>query len=234
MTTERLLTLQESDTAIDRRSARRRQLEAGEALAAARSEADAAERTLGEFRLKLDELGRDQGRYEHEIDSMTQKEKAEQTRLYDGSIANVKELEALQREVANLQKRRSGREDELLVLMEQREDLASAAARAQARSDELRTAVERVGAESATELASVIAELEARTNERAALVTEIDPETLELYEDLRRQKKGVGAAALVDGICQGCHEQLSAVQLDKLKKTEGIRRCEHCRRILVF
>ena len=56
---------------------------------------------------------------------------------------------------------------------------------------------------------------------------------LELYEDLRRQKKGVGAAALVDGVCQACHEQLSAVQLDKLKRSEGVRRCEHCRRILV-
>jgi predicted nucleic acid-binding Zn-ribbon protein len=39
---------------------------------------------------------------------------------------------------------------------------------------------------------------------------------------------------LVDGVCQGCHEQLSAMQLDKLKKTDGVRRCEHCRRILVF
>ena len=58
--------------------------------------------------------------------------------------------------------------------------------------------------------------------------------SLELYEDLRRQKKGIGAAALVDGVCQGCHEQLSAVQLDKLKRIDGVRRCEHCRRILVF
>ena len=41
-------------------------------------------------------------------------------------------------------------------------------------------------------------------------------------------------AALVDGICQGCHEQLSAMELDKLKHTDGVKRCEHCRRILIF
>ncbi|HEY6566531.1 MAG TPA: C4-type zinc ribbon domain-containing protein [Actinomycetota bacterium] len=234
MTTGRLLALQGLDTALDRLSARRHQLESGEVLRAAREEADAAERTLGEFRLKLDELGRDQGRYEHEIDSMTQKENAEQTRLYDGSIANVKELEALQHEIASLKKRRSGREDELLVLMEQREEFEAGAALAQSRSDELRAGVERVAAESSEELASVIADLESKTTERVVIAAEIDPETLELYEDLRRLKKGIGAAALVDGGCQGCHEQLSAVQLDKLKKTEDIRRCEHCRRILVF
>jgi predicted nucleic acid-binding Zn-ribbon protein len=66
------------------------------------------------------------------------------------------------------------------------------------------------------------------------LVPVFDEELLELYEDLRKQKKGVGAAALVDGVCQACHEQLSALELAHLKRTDGIRRCEHCRRIVVF
>ena len=60
------------------------------------------------------------------------------------------------------------------------------------------------------------------------------PDILELYEDLRKQKKGIGVAALVDGVCQGCHEQLSAMELDQIKRVEGVRRCEYCRRILVF
>ncbi|MBI2237830.1 MAG: hypothetical protein HYU54_04795, partial [Actinobacteria bacterium] len=64
--------------------------------------------------------------------------------------------------------------------------------------------------------------------------SEIDEELLELYEDLRAQKKGIGAAALVDGVCQGCHEKLSALELDRLRKTEGVKRCEYCRRIVIF
>ena len=66
------------------------------------------------------------------------------------------------------------------------------------------------------------------------LTAGIDPELLELYEDLRPQKKGVAAVALVDGVCQGCHEKLSSVELDRVKRTEGIARCEYCRRILVL
>ena len=57
---------------------------------------------------------------------------------------------------------------------------------------------------------------------------------LELYEDIRRQKKGIGAVALADGICQGCHEKLSSVEMDRLKRSDGVKRCEHCRRILVL
>jgi predicted nucleic acid-binding Zn-ribbon protein len=39
---------------------------------------------------------------------------------------------------------------------------------------------------------------------------------------------------LVDGVCQACHEKLSAMELDRLKRTEGVKRCEYCRRIVVF
>ena len=167
---------------------------------------------------------------------MTQKENAEQTRLYDGSIANAKELEALQHEIANLKKRRSesrGRTP--------RADGATRGARCRRRrsAGHVRTSSVRRSNGWRRSLGEELADRhrrprEQRTAERAAIAAEIDPETLELYEDLRRLKKGIGAAALVDGVCQGCHEQLSAVQLDKLKKTDGIRRCEHCRRILVF
>jgi len=230
----RLLTLQEIDTAIDRLSARKEVLESGGELAAARNQADAAERALGELRLQLDVVGRDQSKLEHEIDSLTQKAAAEDKRLYDGSIVNAKELESIQHEIENLKRRRSDREDEMLGLMEVREELERRTAEAQATSDTLRERVESVGGAALEELTSVEAELEAKLSQRRALVPEIEPDVLELYEDLRKQKKGMGAVALVDGVCQGCHEQLSAMELDKVKRVEGVRRCEHCRRILVF
>jgi uncharacterized protein len=233
MATSPLLELQATDSALDRLAARRKTLESGQELAAVHEEADVAERALGEIGLELDELGRDQMRFEHEIDSMTQKEQAEQTRLYDGSIANAKELEALQHEVESVRKRRSDREDELLVIMERREELEAVSARAAQASEGSRARVELAAREAEQELSAIVAELETRTEARAALASTIDPELLGLYDDLRRQKKGIGAAALVDGVCQGCHEQLSAVQLDRLKRTEGVKRCEHCRRILV-
>lgn len=234
MGTERVLALQEIDTAIDRLRARQRALESGEVVAGARAAADEAEIAYGELRLQIDELDRDQRRYESELDSLTQKEAAEQKRMFDGSIANAKELAALQHEIEALSKRRSDREDELLALMEQHETVDAAASDAESRSTELRAEVDRVSTEAGEELRRVTDELARRTADRDAIAPELDPELLELYEDLRRQKKGVGAAALVDGVCQACHEQLSAVELDKLKKTEGVRRCEYCRRILVF
>ena len=233
MTTSRLLALQAADTAVDRLRARARALQEGGEVAVVRAEADAAEERYGEIRLQLSELDRDQSRLEREIDSMTQKERDENARMYDGSIVNAKELEALQHEITSVRKRRSEREDELRALLELREQLESEATAAEAITATLRTTAEEAAAAAGDELTNVEAELATRSAERRSIESEIEPEVLELYEDLRRLKKGIGAAALVDGVCQACHEQLSSVELDKVKRATGIRRCEHCRRILV-
>jgi predicted nucleic acid-binding Zn-ribbon protein len=228
-----LLDVQEHDTAIDRLRARITALESGSNVAAALAEANEAERVMGELRLKLDELSRDQLRFEHEIDSMSQKTAAEERRMYDGSVANAKELDSIRHEVENLKKRRTDREDELLGLMEMREELEGQERAADERSQALRARVEEVEGVTAQELEQLTTELKERTEARAALAETVDPEFLELYEDLRPQKKGVAAVALIDGVCQGCHEQLSSVYVDRLKRAEGPKRCEHCRRILI-
>ncbi len=84
------------------------------------------------------------------------------------------------------------------------------------------------------ELERIEVELGERRAARAALVPELDEELLALYEELRPQKHGVAAAAIVDGVCQACREKLSAMELDRLKRTDGVKRCEYCRRIVVF
>ena len=228
-----LLDIQEIDTAIDRLTTRMRALESGEDVAAAVADANEAERLMGELRLRLDELSRDQMRFEHEIDSMSQKAAAEERRMYDGSVANARELDSIRHEVDNLKKRRSDREDELLGLMEVREELEAQERAAAERWSTLRAQTETVEGAAADELGRLTTELKERSGARAALAETVDAELLELYEDLRRQKKGVGAVALVDGVCQGCHEQLSSVEIDRLKRTKDTKRCEHCRRILV-
>ncbi len=232
--TAHLLELQRLDLAIDRLRTRTAALEAGSELATALREANEAEARSGELKLQLDALDRDGAKVEHEIDSLSQKAAAEERRMSSGSVANARELDAIGHEITNLKRRIGDREDELLAIMERRETVESAAKEAESRSGSERDRVAQVRSASDDELGQVTAELQAREAERIEAAARIDPDTLELYEDLRRQKKGVGAAALIDNVCQGCHEQLSAVELDKVRHTDDIPRCEYCRRILVL
>jgi predicted nucleic acid-binding Zn-ribbon protein len=58
-------------------------------------------------------------------------------------------------------------------------------------------------------------------------------ELVALYEKIRAAKGGVGAAALEQGTCQGCHTKLPAREVERLRAEGGLQRCENCRRILV-
>jgi len=231
---DRILELQELDSTIDRLDHRREQLEAGEELSAVRKEMEEADARLGEIRLASDAVASESRRLELEIESMNAKLEAEQKRMYDGSIANPKELDALQHEIASLTDRRSRAEDDLLEQMVRKEDLDARGAEADKDATAARAKVEEVGGGAVKELDELGAELAARRTEREELLPAFDEELVELYDELRESKHGVGAAAIVDGVCQACHEKLSAVELDRLKRTEGVKRCEYCRRIVVF
>jgi uncharacterized protein len=229
----RLLDLQDVDTAVDRLEARAAELRSGAEASAARLAAERAETRVGELRLALDAVGRDQRTLERDIEALRAKRSAEERRMYDGSIVNAKELGALQHEIESIDERRSGLEDEVLERMERFEALEAEVGLAEGDLVGARARLERVGGEADAELRRIDEELAARVAERDAIRPEVDDQLLRLYDDLRRTKR-VAAAALVDGTCQGCHQAISAVELNRLKHTDGVKRCEHCRRILAF
>jgi uncharacterized protein len=231
---ERLLELQELDLSIDRLDQRRRELEDGTDVTGARAAADQAEERVGELRLALDSVRREESRLENEISSLDQRIQAEQARMYDGSVANPRELQSIEAEITNLKARKGRLEDEELGQMERREDMESRLIPLEAELKEARGRLGEVEGSSERELADVVGALQDRRTERQVMVPEFDEDLLDLYESLRAQKRGVGAAALRDGVCQGCHETLSPLALDRMKRTEGIKRCENCRRILVL
>jgi uncharacterized protein len=70
---------------------------------------------------------------------------------------------------------------------------------------------------------------------RNAIAAQEPPELLDLYEKLRAQHGGVGAAALRRGRCEGCHLSLNTVDLNSIRAAapDEVLRCEECRRILV-
>jgi predicted nucleic acid-binding Zn-ribbon protein len=229
---DRLLELQELDLSIARLDARRLDLEGGEEVRAARARATQAEDRVGELRLAIDSVDRELARLEHEADAFGRKMKAEEGRLYDGSVANPKELEAIRHELEGLRARRTRVEDEELDQMERREDLDARLKGAEAELTEIRDRLSEIQGESGRELREVQEGLVARREERAGLAAEIDEGLLQTYEDLRLSKRGVGAAALSDGICQGCHQKLSSAEIARLKQVD-LKRCEYCRRILI-
>ena len=78
--------------------------------------------------------------------------------------------------------------------------------------------------------------LEAKLNsEREPAAADIPTELLALYDRLRQNKGGVGAAALRARQCGGCRLSLDNAELAVIRKapSDEVIRCEECQRILV-
>jgi predicted nucleic acid-binding Zn-ribbon protein len=229
----RLLDLQALDLSIARLKARRELLEGGEDVREARARLTELESRVGELKFSLDEVAGMQRRLEGDIDAMSRKVEAERQRLFDGSVANARELQSIEAEVANLRTRISAKEDQILEAMERTEELSASLAPLETESAEARDRLAEIQGSAVHELDDIERALGEQIVEREQVAAQIDPGILELYEELRQLKKGVGAVELIDGVCQGCHQKLSPVYLDRLKRQEGVRRCEYCRRILI-
>ncbi len=229
---DRLLILQDIDVSIGRLRSRQAALESGEEAIAARARMDQIERAVGELKLAAGGIDREAQRLENDADMIGRKADAEERRLFDGSVANPKELESIQHEVASLRDRRRRVDDELLERMVEKEDLEGKIAAGEVQLREARDRLAEVRGAAGNELEDIERALRERTSEREALVPEFDDELLTMYEDLKRSKRGVGAAALIDGVCQGCHQKLSAAEMARLKSVD-LKRCEYCNRILV-
>lgn len=229
----RLLDVQSEDTAISRLKHRRDNLPEAQRLAQVSASLEELSADLEIAVKQRDELAREQDRLEGEIGLADQKIKREEHRLFSGGVSNPKELSSLQAEVAMLKRKRSELEDALLEVMVQK-DQASETVEALRRehhtaateSEQLRSAVDGLVGE-------IDRELKAHSEARAGLAGAVPQDVLSLYESLRDGKGGVGAAALQDGTCQGCHTKLPSREVERLKAEGGLQRCDNCRRILV-
>lgn len=230
----RLLDLQAIDTALAQLAHRRKTLPELAELDAAARELSVLSDQRARAQVAVDDLDRDIARYEKDIDQVRTRKARDQQRL-DAGGGGVKELEALQHELATLNRRQSELEDAELELMEQREA-------AQAELDALVAKLTDVGdRRAATEtrrdeaLAEIAKEQEFKQSARAPLAADLPADLVTLYDRIRADSGGLGAALLRSGRCGGCRIELYGADLARVKAApaDEVVRCEECRRIMV-
>jgi predicted nucleic acid-binding Zn-ribbon protein len=230
----RLLDLQDVDTRLAQLAHRRRSLP--ELAEIARQDERLSELAGDMVRLETDigDISRVERQLEGDVDQVRQRASRDQDRMNAGRVGSPKELESLQHEVASLARRQSDLEDQVLELMERREEV-------QVRLDRVRADVAAASAERDTAAdtrdkvwAEIDGDTSLNTRARAAIAPDVPADLLALYEKIREQA-GVGAALLRRGRCEGCHMEMSPSEMSRVRATAAneIVRCEDCRRILV-
>jgi hypothetical protein len=229
-----LLDLQKIDTSLDQLGHRRAHLPELAELDRLARELSAAEDERARAQAEVDDLDRDIARLERDVDQVRARKERDSQRLASGR-GPARELEALQHELESLNRRQRELEDAELALMERREQADATLSEITARL----AASQQQRAETETRRDAALAEIAAQeashAEARKPLVGQLPADLVRLYEKLREDLGGAGAALLRSGRCGGCRLDMSGSELARIRSAaaDEVVRCDECRRILV-
>jgi hypothetical protein len=217
---ERLVTLA---AALSRFPAQRQTVE--KRLAGDRVHLETLKKELGELQLKRRQIEKD-------IETLAAEE-----RKFQGQLPLVKKNEeytALLHEIAGARQKRSDRETDLLVLMDEEERRAR-------EKPALEKALAALEAEAATRLQTLgveeqgerdrVAGLEA---ERATLTAKLPAGTRNRYERIRTSKDGRAVVPIQKGACGGCYRGQPPQMLQEARRGDRLLVCDGCGRLLIW
>jgi len=231
----RLLELAEIDAELTRLEHRRRGLPEHDEISRLELRDRELRDELATLEAQAGDLRREQVKAEGDVEQVRTRIDRDRSRLDAGQVSSPKELENLQSEIDSLHRRQSDLEEIVLDVMERQEGT-------QGRQEAARAERAQIGADLATatqrrdvSLAEIGEQAGKAADRRTAVVADEPADLVDLYERLRVQHGGVGAAALRRGRCEGCHLSLNTVDINAIRAAaaDEVLRCEECRRILV-
>ncbi|WP_326597505.1 zinc ribbon domain-containing protein [Streptomyces brevispora] len=181
------------------------------------------------------DTAREQIKAEQDVDQVRQRATRDQQRMDSGSVSSPKDLESLQREIVSLAKRQGDLEDVVLEVMERREAAQERVTELTDRVFAVQAKVDDATARRDTATKELDEEAATLTKEREIVAGSVPADLLKLYDKLRSQQGGVGAARLYQRRCEGCRLELNITEVNDVKAAsrDTVLRCENCHRILV-
>ncbi|WP_405721401.1 zinc ribbon domain-containing protein [Streptomyces sp. NBC_00046] len=231
----RLLDVQALDVRLSQLAHRRKSLPEHAEIESLTSDLSQLRDLLVASQTEESDTAREQTKAEQDVDQVRQRAARDQQRLDSGAITSPKDLESLQREIASLAKRQGDLEDVVLEVMERREsaqervtELSDRVSAVQAKTDDATARRDAATKELDEEAATV-------TKEREVVAGSVPADLMKLYDKLRAQQGGVGAARLYQRRCEGCRLELNITEVNDVKAAspDTVLRCENCHRILV-
>ena len=141
---------------------------------------------------------------------------------------------AFQNEIEFCQKEIRKLEDRILELMSESEplEIAVKAAEASLKVEKAQVEAEKSVARDRTAVDQKAAD-ELMT-ERTSISKEMSPSVYQQYERVRKARRGIAVAEVVNGRCMACQIMLRPQYFQDLKRSETVLPCESCLRILYY
>ena len=187
------------------------------------------------MRIRVDDLTRAQRKADADVEQVKTRRVRDQDRMDRGLVTNPKDLERMQQELVSLQRRISELEDTELEVMEELETAQAEHARLTAQLADIDARMQELTRSRDAKAGEAATQAEKAAADRKVTASGVPADLLALYDRIRAQKGGVGAAVLRRRQCSGCSLELTAADLGAIVRApeDEVVRCEECQRILV-
>lgn len=231
----RLLDVQELDTRLTQLAHKRKTLPEHEEIQTLDGDLTQLRDLLVAAKTEESDTAREQTKAEQDVDQVRQRAARDQKRLDSGMVTNPKDLASLQSEIASLAKRQENLEDIVLEVMERHESTGERVGELTRRVESVEGKVKGAVSRRDAALREIDAEVATVQKERELVAGSVPADLLKLYEKIREQQGGVGAAPLYQRRCEGCRLELNITEVNDVRAAaaDEVLRCENCRRILV-
>lgn len=229
---ELLLELQDHDTRLQRLDHQLRNLPEIAVLAQLDGEAQEVRRTLVERAGRLEDAQAELGRVEADVAVVAARIERDQGRLQASS--SVKDVQALEQELAALARRQDELEEIQLVVMERVEGYENDVAATRGALEQLETRIAETTAARDAGAASLEQERANVVTDRATIAQRVPGELLALYEK-QRARYGAGASHLRGGVSSASGVALNANDLGAVRSAapDDVLLCPDSNAILV-
>lgn len=231
----RLLDVQALDTRLTQLDHKAAHLPDSQALAAAQVRANRLRDEVVAAETIASDLEAEQRRADLDVEQVRERARRDQELLDSGSIGDPKQLQSIQSELESLGRRQSDLEDIELEIMERVDGARKAVDVLTADRDAVQAEFADLAASVQSQLDEISAERAVVEADRAEVSSAIPADLLALYDKLRADQGGVGAAPLYRGRCEGCRLELPPTEIAAIREApaDEVLRCDECRRILI-
>ena len=151
------------------------------------------------------------------------------------AVKTNREYQALGHEIETAQQDLGVVEEKVLERMMEADEIAGAVREAETVFAGRRKEIEAEKQELTEELVTLERTLSAATQQRDALLANLDPRLVAVFEQVARVRKGVAVTtATRDGLCSVCHVRLRPQVFQQVRHNDSIVQCDSCQRILYY
>ena len=155
-------------------------------------------------------------------------------RMRMNRIKNIKELQALQREIEQIKQSNGELEEDLIKIMEEIDGIKAALKSKEEELAKVQDEWRQKQEEMRAQISGIDQAVSEAATRRQSIASQVTRDLISRYELIFSRRGGTAVVEVAGGICQGCYMNIPPQLLNEIIKSEKVNLCPSCQRILYY